>query len=304
MIYTLTLNPALDYDIYMDSFQEGDLNLSKEVNIRAGGKGINVSKLLANLGIKSKALGYTAGFTGDFIKKNLYDEGIESDFVELDGITRINVKINNNSKETEIAGLSPKITKEAEEKLIEKISKLQKDDILILSGSIPGSIERSIYKKLAEMLPEGTKIVLDTRGNLLKENLNGNFLIKPNIAELEEMFETKLNTTADIIEKCTYFLERNVKNIIVSMGGKGALLVNKEGAYLAEAPKGELINSVGAGDSMVAGFIAGIETGRSPEDSFRLAVASGSATAYSYGLGEKDLIYRLYNEVTLKKEGV
>ena len=304
MIYTLTLNPALDYDIYMDSFQEGDLNLSKEVNIRAGGKGINVSKLLANLGIKSKALGYTAGFTGDFIKKNLYDEGIESDFVELDGITRINVKINNNSKETEIAGLSPKITEEAEEKLIEKISKLQKDDILILSGSIPGSIERNIYKKLAEMLPEGTKIVLDTRGNLLKENLNGNFLIKPNIAELEEMFETKLNTTADIIEKCAYFLERNVKNVIVSMGGKGALLVNKEGAYIAEAPKGELINSVGAGDSMVAGFIAGIETGRSPEDSFRLAVASGSATAYSYGLGEKDLIYRLYNEVTLKKEGV
>ena len=304
MIYTLTLNPALDYDIYMDSFQEGDLNLSKEVNIRAGGKGINVSKLLAKLGIKSKALGYTAGFTGDFIKKNLYDEGIESDFVELDGITRINVKINNNSKETEIAGLSPKITKEAEEKLIEKISKLQKDDILILSGSIPGSIERNIYKKLAEMLPEGTKIVLDTRGNLLKENLNGNFLIKPNIAELEEMFETRLSTTADIIKKCAYFLERNVKNVIVSMGSKGALLVNKEGAYLAEAPKGELINSVGAGDSMVAGFIAGIETGRSPEDSFRLAVASGSATAYSYGLGEKDLIYRLYNEITLKKEGV
>ncbi|MDR2880058.1 MAG: 1-phosphofructokinase [Fusobacteriales bacterium] len=304
MIYTLTLNPALDYDIYMDSFQEGDLNLSKVVNIRAGGKGINVSKLLANLGIKSKALGYTAGFTGDFIKKNLYDEGIESDFVELDGITRINVKINNNSKETEIAGLSPKITKEAEEKLIEKISKLQKDDILILSGSIPGSIERNIYKKLAEMLPEDTKTVLDTRGNFLKENLNGNFLIKPNIAELEEMFEIRLNTTAGIIEKCAYFLERNVKNVIVSMGGKGALLVNKEGAYLAGTPKGELINSVGAGDSMVAGFIAGIETGRSPEDSFRLAAASGSATAYSYGLGEKDLIYRLYNEITLKKEGV
>ena len=295
MIYTLTLNPALDYDIYMDKFQEGDLNLSKEVNIRAGGKGINVSKLLANLDIKSKALGYTAGFTGDFIKKNLYDEGIESDFVELDGITRINVKINNNSKETEIAGLSPNITKEAEEKLIEKISKLQKDDILILSGSIPESIEKNIYKKLAEMLPKGAKIVLDTRGSLLKENLNNNFLIKPNIAELEEMFGTELKTTADIVEKCSYFLEKGVKNIIVSMGGKGALFVNKEGAYTAEVPKGKLINSVGAGDSMVAGFIAGTETGKSPEDSFRLAVASGSATAYSYGLGEKDLIYRLYN---------
>ncbi|MCP1225386.1 1-phosphofructokinase [Sebaldella sp. S0638] len=304
MIYTLTLNPALDYDIYMDKFQEGDLNLSKEVNIRAGGKGINVSKLLSNLDIKSKALGYTAGFTGDFIKKNLYDEGIESDFVELDGITRINVKINNSSKETEIAGLSPNITKEAEEKLIEKISGLQKDDILILSGSIPESIEKNIYKKLAAMLPEETKIVLDTRGSLLKENLNNNFLIKPNIAELEEMFGTELKTTADIVEKCGYFLEKGVKNIIVSMGGKGALFVNKEGAYTADVPKGKLINSVGAGDSMVAGFIAGTESGKSPEDSFRLAVASGSATAYSYGLGEKDLIYRLYNEITLKKEGV
>ena len=304
MIYTLTLNPALDYDIYMDKFQEGDLNLSKEVNIRAGGKGINVSKLLANLDIKSKALGYTAGFTGDFIKKNLNDEGIESDFVELDGITRINVKINNDSKETEIAGLSRKVTKEAENKKKKKISGLQKDDVLILSGSIPESIEKNIYKKLAEMLPEGTKIVLDTRGSLLKENLNNNFLIKPNIAELEEMFGAELKTTADIIEKCGYFLEKGVKNIIVSMGGKGALFVNKEGAYSAAAPEGSLINSVGAGDSMVAGFIAGTEMGKSPEDSFRLAVASGSATAYSYGLGEKDLIYRLYNEITLKKEGV
>ena len=297
MIYTLTLNPALDYDIYMDSFQEGDLNLSKEVNIRAGGKGINVSKLLANLGIKSKALGYTAGFTGDFIKKNLYDEGIESDFVELDGITRINVKINNNSKETEIAGLSPKITKEAEEKLIEKISKLQKDDILILSGSIPGSIERNIYKKLAEMLPEGTKIVLDTRGNLLKENLNGNFLIKPNIAELEEMFETRLSTTADIIKKCAYFLERNVKNVIVSMGGKGALLVNKEGAYLAEAPKGELINSVGAGDSMVAGFMAGWMEKQDYEHAFRMGVATGSASAFSEYLATRPEVEEVYKQL-------
>ena len=297
MIYTLTLNPALDYDIYMDSFQEGDLNLSKEVNIRAGGKGINVSKLLANLGIKSKALGYTAGFTGDFIKKNLYDEGIESDFVELDGITRINVKINNNSKETEIAGLSPKITKEAEEKLIEKISKLQKDDILILSGSIPGSIERNIYKKLAEMLPEGTKIVLDTRGNLLKENLNGNFLIKPNIAELEEMFETRLSTTADIIKKCAYFLERNVKNVIVSMGGKGALLVNKEGAYLAEAPKGELINSVGAGDSMVAGFMAGWMEKQDYEHAFHMGVATGSASAFSEYLATRPEVEEVYKQL-------
>lgn len=304
MIYTLTLNPALDYDIYMDSFKEESLNLSKEVNIRAGGKGINVSKLLSNLGIKSKALGYTAGFTGDYIKKNLHEEGIEADFVTLDGITRINVKINNNSKETEIAGLSPKITKEAEDKLTEKIKSLQSGDILILSGSIPESLEKNIYKKLSEIVAENVKIVLDTRGSLLKENLEKNFLIKPNIAELEEMFGTELKTTGDIAEKCRYFLEKGIQNVIVSMGGKGALFVSKDGVYSAEAPKGELINSVGAGDSMVAGFIAGIESGSSPEDAFRLAVASGSATAYSYGLGEKDLIYKLYSEITLKKEGV
>ena len=304
MIYTLTLNPALDYDIYMDSFKEESLNLSKEVNIRAGGKGINVSKLLSNLGIKSKALGYTAGFTGDYIKKNLHEEGIEADFVTLEGITRINVKINNNSKETEIAGLSPKITKEAEDKLTEKIKSLQSGDILILSGSIPESLEKNIYKKLSEIVAENVKIVLDTRGSLLKENLEKNFLIKPNIAELEEMFGTELKTTGDIAEKCRYFLEEGVQNVIVSMGGKGALFVSKNGVYSAEAPKGKLINSVGAGDSMVAGFIAGIETDKSPEDAFRLAVASGSATAYSYGLGEKDLIYKLYSEITLKKEGV
>ena len=297
MIYTLTLNPALDYDVYLDNFSEGDLNLSKEINIRAGGKGINVSKVLANLDLSSKALGFTGGFIGDFIKKDLETQNIDTDFVSLDGITRINVKINNNSKETEIAGLSPKITKEAEEKLIEKISKLQKDDILILSGSIPGSIERNIYKKLAEMLPEGTKIVLDTRGNLLKENLNGNFLIKPNIAELEEMFETKLNTTADIIEKCAYFLERNVKNVIVSMGGKGALLVNKEGAYLAGVPKGELINSVGAGDSMVAGFMAGWMEKQDYEHAFHMGVATGSASAFSEYLATRPEVEEVYKQL-------
>lgn len=304
MIYTLTLNPALDYDIYLDNFKEEKLNLSKEINIRAGGKGINVSKLLANLGIKSKALGYAGGFVGDFIEKDLSKEGIETDFVKLEGTTRINVKINNNSKETEIAGLSPEISKKQEDSLLEKLSKLKKDDVLILSGSIPESLEKNIYKIISGKLVSGIKVVLDTRGNLLKENLSSNFLIKPNIIELEEMFGKELKTTKDIIRECNYFLEQNVENIIVSMGGKGALFINKKGAWSAKSPKGVLINSVGAGDSMVAGFIAGIETGKSPEDSFKLGVASGSATAYSYGLGKKDLIYKLYNEIILEEEGV
>ncbi len=303
MIYTLTLNPALDYDVYLDNFSEGDLNLSKEINIRAGGKGINVSKVLANLDLSSKALGFTGGFIGDFIKKDLETQNIDTDFVSLDGITRINVKINNNNKETEIAGLSPKIPDFKKEELVKKLMNLKDGDTLILSGSIPDSLTKDIYKEISKKVPENVKIVLDTRGNLLDENIHNNFLIKPNIKELEEMFEMDLDTTAKVIEKCKYFLDKNIKNIIVSMGGKGALYINSNGAYTAEVPKGTLINSVGAGDSMVAGFVAGFELGKLPEEAFKLAVAAGSATAYSYGLGEKDLIDKLYNEIKIKKDG-
>ena len=305
MIYTVTLNPALDYDIYMDSFQETELNFSKEVNIRAGGKGINVSKVLSNLGIESEALGFTAGFTGDFIKRDLEKQKIKTDFVELDGNTRINVKINNSGKETEIAGLSPDIIPEAKKLLLEKIKHLKDGDMIILSGSIPKSLGKNIYKEISEMLDnKNVKIVLDTRGDLISENMHGNFLIKPNIKELEEMFGEKLDTMEKIIEKGRNFLKKGIENIIVSMGGKGAVFINKEEAYFAKAPEGQLINSVGSGDSMVAGFIAGIESGKTLGDSFRLAVAAGSATAYSYGLGEKELIEKLYNEIKLKKEGV
>ena len=303
MIYTLTLNPALDYDVYLDNFSEGDLNLSKEINIRAGGKGINVSKVLANLDLSSKALGFTGGFIGDFIKKDLETQNIDTDFVSLDGITRINVKINNNNKETEIAGLSPKIPDFKKDELVKKLMNLKDGDTLILSGSIPDSLTKDIYKEISKKVPENVKIVLDTRGNLLDENIHNNFLIKPNIKELEEMFEMDLDTTAKVIEKCKYFLDKNIKNIIVSMGGKGALYINSNGAYTAEVPKGTLINSVGAGDSMVAGFVAGFELGKLPEEAFKLAVAAGSATAYSYGLGEKDLINKLYNEIKIKKDG-
>ena len=303
MIYTLTLNPALDYDVYLDNFSEGDLNLSKEINIRAGGKGINVSKVLSNLDLSSKALGFNGGFIGDFIKKDLETQNIDTDFVSLDGITRINVKINNNNKETEIAGLSPKIPDFKKDELVKKLMNLKDGDTLILSGSIPDSLTKDIYKEISKKVPENVKIVLDTRGNLLDENIHNNFLIKPNIKELEEMFEMDLDTTAKVIEKCKYFLDKNIKNIIVSMGGKGALYINSNGAYTAEVPKGTLINSVGAGDSMVAGFVAGFELGKLPEEAFKLAVAAGSATAYSYGLGEKDLIDKLYNEIKIKKDG-
>ena len=303
MIYTLTLNPALDYDMYLDEdLKLENLNLAREVNFRAGGKGINVSKVLKNLGLESTAIGFVAGFVGDFIIKDLEKEKIKTEFVELEGYTRINVKVNANDKETELTGVSPEIPKEKLEELIGKMSDLKDGDILVLSGSIPSSVSSSIYKELSEKVKADVEIVLDTRGNLLQENMHNNFFIKPNIHELREMFGGKIETKSEIVEKCKFFLERGIKNVILSRGGEGALLINKDCVLEASVPKGNLINSIGAGDSMVAGFIAGYVKGLSLEDSFRLAVASGSATAYSYGLAEEELVNRLYSEINIIRE--
>ena len=303
MIYTLTLNPALDYDMYLDEdLKLENLNLAREVYFRAGGKGINVSKVLKNLGLESTAIGFVAGFVGDFIIKDLEKEKIKTEFVELEGYTRINVKVNANDKETELTGVSPEIPKEKLEELIGKMSDLKDGDILVLSGSIPSSVSRNIYKELSGKVKADVEIVLDTRGNLLQENMHNNFFIKPNIHELREMFGGKIETKSEIVEKCKFFLERGIKNVILSRGGEGALLINKDCVLEASVPKGNLINSIGAGDSMVAGFIAGYVKGMPLEDSFRLAVASGSATAYSYGLAEEELVNRLYSEINIIRE--
>lgn len=303
MIYTLTLNPALDYDMYLsDDLKVGELNLAREVKYRAGGKGINVSKVLKNLGIESTSFGYVAGFVGDFIVKDLEKDGINSEFVKLEGCTRINAKVNGNDIETELTGVSPTILEENLQKLIEKMSELKDGDILVLAGSIPGTVASNIYKRLSENVKAKVEIVLDTRGNLIQENMHNNLFIKPNIHELREMFGEKLETKEEIISKCKYFLDKGIKNVILSRGGDGALLVNKDFVLEANVPKGELINSIGAGDSMVAGFVAGHVKGMTLEDSFKLAVASGSATAYSYGLAEKELIEKLYLEINISKE--
>ncbi len=303
MIYTLTLNPALDYDMYLtNDLNVGELNLAKEVKYRAGGKGINVSKVLKNLEIESTAIGYVAGFVGDFIINDLKKDGINSEFVELEGCTRINAKVNGNDIETELTGVSPTISKENLEKLIQKMSELKDGDILVLAGSIPGTVASDIYKRLSKNVKAKVEIVLDTRGNLIQENMYNNLFIKPNIHELREMFGEKLETKEEIVNKCKYFLDKGIKNVILSRGGEGALLVNKDFVLEASVPKGKLINSIGAGDSMVAGFVAGYTKGMSIEDSFKLAVASGSATAYSYGLAEKELIEKLYLEINILKE--
>ncbi|WP_068268104.1 1-phosphofructokinase family hexose kinase [Caviibacter abscessus] len=291
MIYTLTISPAIDYDIYVDKkLNVGDINTAVETNIRAGGKGINVSRLLNNLGVKSVALGFISGFTGDFIEDNLKKQGIQTDFIKLKkGITRINTNINDGSKETSINGNSPYISKDDINELIEKIKKLTKEDILVLAGSIPENLDKDIYYQISKNVPKGVKIVLDTRGEILDMNIYGNYLIKPNILELEKTFNKKFENYEQISKACKYFLDKGVENIIVSMGSKGALHINKKGYKYVNIPKGEYINSIGSGDSVVAGFIV--------SESLEFAVACGSASAYSYDLASKEKIMELYQEV-------
>ena len=305
MIYTVTLNPALDYDMYLDAdMKVGELNLTKKASLRTGGKGINVSRMMKTLDVQNTALGYVAGFAGEFILNDLQNDGIIVDFIPVYGNTRINVIAfdSESKKETEISGLSPIISEEKLNELTNKISGLSSGDTLVLSGSIPASISDTIYKEMAEHAGKDVKVVLDTRGNLIDKNLNNNFLIKPNIKELRQMFGEKLETKEEILEKVKYFFDKGIKNIIISRGGDGALLVNEEGMWEASVPKGELVNSIGAGDSLIGGFLAGLEKGYTTQDAFRLGIAAGSATAYSPTLGNKALVEKLYNEVTLIKK--
>ena len=305
MIYTVTLNPALDYDMYLDSdLKIGELNLTRAAGLRSGGKGINVSKMMKTLGIQNTALGFSAGFAGEFILNDLRNDGVTLDFIEVEGNTRINVIAfdNESKKETEIAGLSPVISRENLNKLTDRVSNLSVGDILVLSGSIPSSISDTIYKEMAENAGEGVKVVRDTRGNLIARTLNINFLIKPNIKEVRQMFGEKLEKEEEILRKSEYFFKKGIENVIISRGGEGALLVNKDGMWEASVPKGKLVNSIGAGDSLIGGFLSGLERGYTIQDSFRLGIAAGSATAYSPFLGEKELVERLYNEVTVVKK--
>ncbi|WP_072593321.1 1-phosphofructokinase [Streptobacillus ratti] len=299
MIYTLTLNPALDYDIYLNKTELGKLNLSKDVNFRAGGKGINVSIMLKNLGMNSMALGYISGFTGEFIKKSLDEMNISNNFIEIDGITRINIIINDGDNETEIAGISPKISKTDVDKLAEFIKTLKCDDILILSGSIPESLQRDIYKTLS--METEAKVILDTRGDKLSDNVYNNILIKPNIKELEDVFNVSLNSDEMIYEYAQKFIEQGIENVLVSMGSKGAILVKKGRYYKGNIPSGKYINSIGAGDSMVAGFAYAYVNKYSDEDILRLAIACGSSTAYSYNIGEKELIDKLLLDIKIEE---
>lgn len=307
MIYTVTLNPAVDYYSYLNKLEEGILNQSNYCEILVGGKGINVSKILKTLGKESVATGYVGGFLGEFIIDTLCKENIKTDFIKLETNTRLNIKINTyQNKETEISGVCQIINDRDIELLLSKLKIINDKDILVLSGSIPNTLRRDIYSEIVNNIEKDVQIVLDTRGDFLEENIlkekgKNYLLIKPNILELENMFKEELKTDNDIIKKCTFFLNRKVKNIVVSKGKEGALLINQGGVYLGKVPKGQFVSSVGAGDSMVGGFIGGFLDKKPIEDIFRLSIACGTATAYSSGLAEYKSIEKLINDIKIKK---
>jgi 1-phosphofructokinase len=302
MIYTLTLNPAIDYYMSMENFQLGSLNSLEEGYTLPGGKGINVSKVLKNFSVESKALGFVGGFTGDYIKKHLNEYEIKNDFIELQENTRINIKLKTKDSETEIAGKSPTISKENIEELLKKFEEIKKDDVVILSGSVPNSISKSIYADIIKLLPKDCKVILDTRGLPFVEGLKeGVFLTKPNNHELEEFFNRKLNNIEEIIQAGKDLQALGSKNVLISLGKNGSILITEKEVYIGNAPQGKLISSVGAGDSMVAGVVYGIAKEMTLEDSYKYGIASGSSTAFSEGLTTFEGMNSLLNKIEIKK---
>lgn len=300
MIYTVTLNPSLDYIVEVEDLTLGELNRTKNESKFPGGKGINVSRLLKRMGVTSSALGFVGGFTGLYIKNYLQMEEIETQFVEVHEDTRINVKLKSDS-ETEVNAKGPTITESDFNKLQEQISKLTSEDTLVLAGSIPSSMDDNTYEKLVSICQKNkTKFVVDAEGELLKKVLPYKpFLIKPNHHELGELFNTSFSTANEVIPYARQLVEMGAENVIVSLAGEGAVLVNREVAYLSNVPKGEVRSSVGAGDSMVAGFLAKYTETKNVEEAFRYSVASGSATAFSIGLATEEKIKNLLTEVNI-----
>lgn len=299
MIYTVTFNPAIDYVVRTPQMKMGEVNRSSSEEIFFGGKGINVSVVLAELGVCSKALGFVAGFTGRAIEEGIADKGVTSDFVHLEkGFSRINVKIKSD-EETELNGQGPVITETDIAKLYSKLDELSEGDTIVLAGSIPNSLPADIYEKiLAYLAPKNVRAVVDATGKLLMNVLKYKpFLVKPNNHELGEIFWRKAVTYDDIVMYANKLREMGAKNVLVSMAGDGAVLVDEQGnVHSCGVCKGTVVNSVGAGDSMVAGFIAGCEKGNY-DYALKLGTAAGGATAFSMGLAEKKLIDELFSQL-------
>lgn len=302
MIYTVTFNPAIDYVIGVENLEPGMTNRSTFEQILPGGKGLNVSTILSHLGMDNIALGFLAGFTGAEIKRSFEAMGGKSDFIELkEGISRINVKIKS-VRETEINAAGPVIDRESLSKLMEKLNLLKDGDILILAGSIPASLPDSLYSDIMKML-SNRKIMIAvdaTRKLLLNVLPYRPFLVKPNNHELGEIFDVTLKTRDEVVPYAKKLQEMGAANVLVSMAGEGAVLAAETGEVLMSgAPKGKVKNSVGAGDSMVAGFIAGWCEKRNYTHAFKMGLAAGSASAFSEQLATKQEIQRVYDAFDL-----
>lgn len=297
MIYTVTFNPSLDYIVSVEDFRLGLTNRTSSELILPGGKGINVSTVLGNLGIESTALGFVAGFTGAEICKETEAAGIRSDFIQIEeGISRINLKLKSIDG-TEINGQGPDISEEKVSMLMEKLDALETEDVLVLAGSIPASMPDDIYQKIMERLKgRGVRIVVDATKDLLLNVLDYQpFLIKPNNHELGEIFGVNLSTRDEVIPYGRKMQEKGARNVLISMAGEGAVLVAEDGqVYTSPAPKGTLVNGVGAGDSMVAGFLAGWLKQRDYEYAFHMGIAAGSASAFSEYLATRSEIEAVY----------
>ncbi|PLR78418.1 1-phosphofructokinase [Bacillus sp. V3-13] len=302
MIYTLTLNPSVDYIVELEQINIGGLNRTNKDAKFPGGKGINVSRVLKGMGISSQALGFIGGFTGQFIEDYLQNENIASQFVRVKEDSRINVKLKTDT-ETEINAKGPQIANGDYQALKDKVSALTEEDLLVLAGSIPATMPETTYEDLVEICSANrARFAVDAEGNLLKNVLKFRpFLIKPNHHELGELFQANIETCEQAIHYGQKLVEMGAKNVIVSLAAKGAVFINESVAYIAEVPKGEVKSSVGAGDSMVAGFLAKYETTNNFKEAFQYSVASGSATAFSIGLCTPEKVAKLLPEVVIKE---
>lgn len=299
MIYTVTFNPSLDYIVSVPGFELGKTNRTESEQLLPGGKGINVSILLNHIGIESTALGFCAGFTGEEIKRQLKVQGIHTDFIQMEnGCARINLKLQN-VEGTEINGMGPAISEEKTKELLERLDALKEGDVLVLAGSIPVSMPDDMYRNIAARM-EGKKILLavDATKDLLVNVLEYHpFVIKPNNHELGEIFGVKITEKEDVITYAKKMQEKGAGNVLVSMAGDGAVLVAEDGSiFQAEAPKGKVVNSVGAGDSMVAGFVTGYLKTGSYKEAFQMGVCTGSASAFSEELATEPEVLALLDK--------
>ena len=291
MIYTLTLNPSLDYIIYVENYREGIVNRSEKELLVPGGKGINVSQMLKNLGHESVALGFVGGFTGDEIERQLNGRGITTQFIRTDGNSRINVKLKA-AAETEINAPGPALDIT---RLYNKLDIIKEGDYFVLAGNAPYP---EIYADIIQRLDKGVRVIVDAEGGLLMNTLSYKpFLVKPNHHELGAMLGREIITHADAVDGAKTLIDKGAENVFVSMADKGGVLMTRDAVYISNAPKGRVVNSTGAGDSAVAGFIAGFIESGDMEAAFVKGICAGSASAFSHGLADKESVEGLVKEM-------